>query len=143
MTDSIKPPVWFWVVAILALIWNLMGVFAYLGQAFMTPEAMEALPENQRQLIDQTPAWATAAFAIAVWGGLLASILLLIRKKLAYIVFIISFAGIVIQMVHSLFIANSIEVYGPGGLIMPTLVILFAVVLILIANKGKKVGWLK
>ena len=29
-----KTPWWFWVVAILALLWNLMGVMAYLGGAF-------------------------------------------------------------------------------------------------------------
>lgn len=143
MSNSSKPPVWFWVASVLALLWNLMGVGAYLAQAFMTPEALQALPEDQQQLIASTPVWATAAFAIAVWGGLLGSLMLLLRKKLAYTVLIISFVGVLIQMFHSFFISNSIEVYGPGGLVMPIMILLFGIFLIVLAKRATVNGWLK
>ena len=67
-----------------------MGVMAYISQVSMTPEAIQALPQEQRALYESVPSWATAAFAIAVWGGTLACILLLLRTKLATIVFILS-----------------------------------------------------
>lgn len=141
-TSSPAKPKWFLGIAIFALIWNLLGVFAYIGQMMMTPEMLDAIPAAERELMENTPAWATAAFAFAVWGGALASTLLLMKKKVAFYVFILSFLGILIQMYHSIFIANSIEVYGPGGLVMPIMVLLIGVGLIWYSDKLTKSGWL-
>lgn len=138
-----KPATWFWIVSIIALIWNLLGAMAYIMQVTMSPEALAALPPEQRELMETTPAWATGAFAIAVWGGTLASVLLLLRKKLATTVFIISFAGVVVQMFHSFFMSKSIEVYGPGGLIMPIMIIIICIYLIWMSRKATAAGWLK
>lgn len=138
-----KPATWFWVVSAIALVWNAMGVIAYIAQVTMSAEALQALPENERALYESAPAWATAAFAIAVWGGVLGSILLLIRKKWATAVLIISFVGIIVQMIHSFFMTNSIEVYGPGGMVMPVMVLIFGAFLIWFSRKATANGWLK
>lgn len=138
-----KPATWFWVVSAIALVWNAMGVIAYIAQVTMSAEALQALPENERALYESAPAWATAAFAIAVWGGALGSILLLIRKKWATAVLIISFVGIIVQMIHSFFIANSIEVYGLGGLVMPLMILIAGAYLIWFSRKSTAKGWLK
>ena len=142
-TSSNKPASWFWIVSALALLWNLMGVMAYIAQVTMSPEAIQALPENERTLMESVPAWATAAFAIAVWGGTLGSILLLLRRKLATIVLILSFIGIIVQMIHAFGISNSIEVYGPGGMIMPTMVLIIGAGLIALSRKAAARGWMK
>lgn len=135
MTNTNKPATSFWVIGVIALIWNLMGVAAYLGQAFMTDEMKAALPENQQALYENVPTWATAAFAIAVWGGLLACILLLMKKKLSKTVFIVSLIGILVQMVYNLFISGAMEVYGPGGMIMPLMVVIIGVFLVWYSKK--------
>ncbi len=142
MTTLIKPPTWFWIASGLALVWNLMGVLAYLTQVTMSPEAFQQLPEAERTLMESAPEWATGAFAVAVWGGALGCLLLLLKKKLATSVFIISFIGILVQMYHSFFIANSIEVYGPGGMIMPIMVILIGALLIMFSRKATANGWI-
>jgi hypothetical protein len=142
-TTSNKPKTWFWVVSALALVWNLMGVMAYITQVTMTPEAMQALPEDQQALYSSMPSWATGAFAIAVWGGALASILLLLRRKWATAVLILSMAAILVQMYHSFFVSNSFEVFGPGGLVMPIMIIVFAAGLIWFSRKATAEGWLK
>lgn len=65
-----KPPVWFWIVSVIALIWNALGVFAYLGRAFATDEMIAQMPEDaQAEFLMEFPAWYTAAFAIAVFVG--------------------------------------------------------------------------
>jgi len=142
MTMKIKPPVWFWVVTVLALIWNLMGVGAYLGQAYTTPEALETLPEMERNLINGTPAWVTAAFAVAVWGGALGCLLLLLRKTAAHFVLVLSLMGIVVQMSWVFFMSNSMEVYGPGNSIMPIMVIVVGILLILLSRKATANAWI-
>ena len=77
-----KPSNLFWVISSIALVWNLMGVFNYLDQAFMTDKILETLPKEQQILYQDVPAWVTAAFAIAVFSGTLGSLLLLLKKKL-------------------------------------------------------------
>jgi hypothetical protein len=142
MSSTNKPATWFWIVSAIALVWNLMGVMAYIAQVTMSAETLQAMPENERALYESAPTWATAAFAIAVWGGVLGSILLLIRKKWATAVLIVSFIGIVVQMIHSFFISNSFEVYGPGGLAMPIMVLVFGAGLIWFSRKADANGWL-
>lgn len=138
-----KPATWFWIVSAIALLWNLMGVVAYIAQVTMSAEALQALPDNERALYESVPAWATAAFAIAVWGGALGSILLLIRRKWATAVLIISFSGIVVQMIHSFFMSNSIEVFGPGGMVMPVMILIIGAYLIWFSRQATANSWLK
>ncbi|MGB5668206.1 MAG: hypothetical protein WBM53_15325 [Maribacter sp.] len=145
MTNNgkVKPPVWFWVVSVVALLWNLMGAMAYIGQAYMTDEVKAALPADQQALLENIPAWATAAFAIAVWGGVLGCIALLLRKKWARPVLVISLLGILVQMSYSFFMSNALEVYGTAqGMVMPLLIIVIGVVLVLFAKSSQNKGWI-
>ena len=135
-----KPTTSFWVIGIVALIWNLMGVFAYLQQAYMTAEDLAALPIEEQALYENVPAWVTAAFALAVFGGALGCVLLLLRKKLATFVFIISFVSILAQMTYNLFMSKAMEVYGPGGMIMPVMVIVIGAYLIWYSKKMEAQG---
>ena len=68
-TRTQSSPMWYRIVAVLALVWNLMGISAYLMQVTMNEADLAALPEAQRLLYETTPAWATAAFATAVFAG--------------------------------------------------------------------------
>lgn len=81
----------FWVVGIIFLLWNLMGCGMYLIDK-MTSDAKytELYGEAMAATRDIYPAWATGAYAIAVWGGLLAAICLLLRKKIALPLFVLS-----------------------------------------------------
>ncbi|WP_276392040.1 hypothetical protein [Eudoraea chungangensis] len=139
-----KPPMWFWIVNILALLWNLMGVLAYLGQAYMTEESKADLTAEQLGLMESTPAWVTAVFAIAVWGGLLGCIALILRKRWAKPVLLLSFVAIVIQMGHSFFMTNASEVYGTvQGVVVPLFVILIGGALVQYSRFSIKKAWLR
>ena len=135
MTNSTKPSSSFWVISIIALLWNLMGVVAYLGQAFLTDDMKAMIPEDQLAIIENTPAWATAAFALAVWFGLLGAILLLTKKKIAKTVFLISLIGILVQLVYNFTMTNALEVYGTSGLIQPILTVGIGVFLVWYSKK--------
>jgi hypothetical protein len=142
-TTAPKPPAAFWIVSVLALLWNLMGVLQFCGMMLMTPEMLAALPPEHQQLYADVPLWANIAFGVAVFGSTLGCILMLMRKSLAVSVFNIAFAGILVQMVYNLAISKSIEVYGPGGMIMPVLIILIGGFLIWYARKSRTMGWLR
>ncbi|MBR9854992.1 MAG: hypothetical protein GYB37_10525 [Algicola sp.] len=142
MTTSVKPPTWFWVVSVIALLWNLMGVFNYLNQAFNQQAILETLNQAQREAFEGIPAWATAAFAIAVFSGTLACIALLLRKKWARPLFIISLIAALAQFIHWLFISNAVEAFGPSTYAMPVIVIVIGIYLISFSKKGIVKGWL-
>lgn len=141
MKNVIKPPTWFIVVSVIALIWNILGDLAYLGQALITAEALEAMPKEQAELLTNTPAWATAAFAFGVWGGTLGALLLLLRSAFSYYLFWLSFLGIVVQTLYNFILSNAYEVYGPGGLAMPIIVFVIGILLIMLAKRAKREGW--
>lgn len=142
MTDSNKPTTLFWIIGVAALVWNGLGVMQYLGMAYMTDEVKAALPEAERTLYDNIPSWVTAAFAIAVFGGLIGSAFLLMRKKLARPMFLISLIAIIVQMSYNLFMSRAAEVYGPGSVIMPIMVIVIGVFLLMYSKKTIAKGWL-
>jgi hypothetical protein len=77
MLDEIngKPPLSFWMVAGVALAWNLIGLFMYYSGVSATPEQLKTVysPE-QFAAIEATPVWVTSAFAIATTVGVIASI---------------------------------------------------------------------
>jgi len=138
---AIVIPSWFKVVAIIALIWNLLGVLAFVGQMMITPEMLAELPVAEQELYTSTPQWATAAFALAVFFGTLGSLLLLMKKAMSTPILIFSLVGVAVQLLHAFFLSKSLEVLGPTSLIMPVLVILIAVYLVWLSNKAKLNGW--
>ena len=147
MSDENQPPEiiaipsWFNVAAILALVWNLLGVMAFISHMMMTPEMIAELPLAEQDLYATVPVWATAAFAVAVFAGALGSFALLIKKSFCYSLFVASLIGVIVQMFHSYFISNSYEVYGPGGTIMPIMVLVIAFVLVRFSAQGSNNNW--
>jgi len=141
MTQSNKPTVGFWIISAIAFVWNLMGVLNYLEQAYMTEDVKALLPEGQRQYMETVPAWATAAFAIAVFTGILGCLALLFRKKIAKSFLFVSFLGVISQMSHG-FMSGIKDVYGPGGIAMPILIIGLAVFLVWYSRQVDEKRWL-
>ena len=64
------------------------------------PTRLTRFLNSNRPIIEGRPAWATSAFAIAVFGGSLGCILLLLKKPAAFYVFIASLLGVIVTMVH-------------------------------------------
>ena len=65
MTTSHKPNVLFWVIGIIGLIWNAMGVFQFFAENFMKETLYEGYTEEQIALMDNMPAWISVIFAIS------------------------------------------------------------------------------
>ncbi len=130
MTNSTtKPSTIFWVISIIALFWNIMGVVAYLGQAYMTEEALLVLPKAEQAYYTNIPAWITAAFAIAVFTGFLGSLALVLKKKWAKLMFIVSLIAVVIQVIYNLFIQEFLELTGTS-VILPVITVVIAAFLV-------------
>lgn len=140
MESTIKPTPAFWVISVLALLWNLMGVNQYLQQAYNTETFQAMYTPAQLETINNTPPWATAAFAIAVFGGFLGCVLLLLRKKQAKLLFQLSLLGIVVQMIYNFFIAKIIDDYGTSAIIMPLLILIIGFYMVTFSSQADRKG---
>lgn len=136
-----KPALWFWLVGIASLVWNLIGVTAYLKQTFITDEQLAILTHKQQALF-QVPIWASVAFAVAVFAGTLGAISLLFKKKTALIFFIISLIGIIVQMNFSFFESKVRELYGPIAMAIPVFIILIGIYQVTFANRCIFRNWI-
>lgn len=129
----------FWAIGVIALIWNLMGATNFLMQ--MNPDMLALYRESERAIIEGRPVWATAGFALAVFGGALGSVLLLLRKSAAFYAFVASLLGVIVAMIH----ATSADIaFGLGeilGIILMPLVM--AAFLIWYSKRVESKGWIR
>lgn len=139
-----RPPGWFWLVSLLLLLWNGIGVFAYLSSVMATPEQLaNGYSEAELAVMASTPFWATAAFAIAVFAGLTASVGLLAKRAWARGLFIASLVAALIQQIWIVLFSDWLGIAGMQGLVMPLLVDIVAIFAIWFAARGIKRGWLR
>jgi len=138
MNDKIVSGVhWsFWVIGVVGLIFNLMGCINFFSQ--MNAEMVASMPEAYRAIVETRPAWATGAFAIAVFGGVLGGLLLLLRKSAAYYVFIASLIGAVAAQIPFLGMADFPVEALTGGLMQ----LVVGAFLIWYSKWAERKGWI-
>lgn len=137
-----KAPTWFKVVAVVALLWNLLGCFAFFSDLRLSPEDLAKLPEAQQALYAARPGWAVAATAVAVFGGVLGSIGLLLGKRWALSAFILSLLGILVQDFGLFVLAKGASLAGPVAVVMQGIVLAVGIGLVLLSRKAMARGWL-
>lgn len=140
--QKLSVPAWFWVIAAVSLTWNILGCVIFSSEVFAQEAMIESMTSEQKEWVRSTPRWIYVVFAISVSTGVAGSICLLMRKKLSVPLFTISFAAVLIQMVYTMLIAGGLQVMGPSGAVMPTVVITLSIVWLLFSLLSKGKGWL-
>ncbi len=102
-----KPPVLFWIVAIVSLLWNGFGGYDYTMTQMRDPGYFATMSQKMGMSVaemnaffDTFPVWASALWAVGVWGSVLGSILLLARSRHAVTAFIVSLIGAVLSFAY-------------------------------------------
>ena len=137
---SVQTPKHLWVIGIVTLLWNAMGAFDYLMTQTQHESYMGQLTPEQIEFFHGLPSWVVAFWAIAVWGGVLGSILLLLRRSLAVSVFMVSFASMLITAIQNYVLSNALEVSGVFGLIFSVVIFLVALGLVLYSRAMRERG---
>jgi len=135
-------PRWFQAVAIVALVWNLLGCAAFVFDLMLTPEALAAMPAEQQALYAARPGWAVAATGVAVLGGVVGCVGLLRRRKWVLPVFVLSLAGIVAQDIALFVLVDGAKLAGPVAVAMQAVVLAVGIALVLLSRRGIARGWL-
>lgn len=115
MTDAVARTPWhLWLVGMIAVLFNAVGVIDfvmsraqgadYMASAGMTPDQIAHYQEM--------PIWMTIVWAVGVFGAFLASFLLLLRRKLALPVFVLSLAAFLINLLYTYVLTDGGSLMG-------------------------------
>ena len=141
--NAMQRPMSFWVVAVLALLWNLVGLLSFYTHFTAGPDAIATWPEAQQQIVAATPGWIFVPFAIATIGGVLGAFGLLLGKRWAEPVLLLSLLGILVQFGSVYAITPTWALTGIGGAVLPLCIALFGFFLWWYARKAAARGWLR
>jgi hypothetical protein len=109
-----RTPWHFWVVGVVALLFNAIGVFDFVMSFTQGASYMASAGMNPAQIDHYLgmPIWMKFVWAIGVWGAFLASVLLLLRKKLALPIFVVSLAAFLLSLVYTYVLTNGAAIMG-------------------------------
>lgn len=133
-------PKWYKPAAVVAVLWNLMGVSAYLIDVTTSPQAVATMTDAQRAMYESRPAWFVAAYACAVWFGVGGSIGLLLRKRWAKLLLVVSLLGVIAQDV-ALFSRPEV-LADMTVVVLQAMVLVIAVLLLVMARKAESEEWI-
>lgn len=136
-------PKWYLPVSIAALLWNLIGIAAYLNDAMLTPADIAKMSAELQALYATRPAWAAGATAVAVFAGAAGCVGLILRRRWATPLLVLSLVAVVLQDLYLFVLSNAAAVVGPVVYVMQGLVLLIAIGLVLLARKAAAQGWLR
>ena len=135
-------PKWFTPVAVLALLWNLLGCFMIWMDATLTPDAVAALPADQQAIHAARETWMVIGSIVAVAAGALGSLGLVLKRRWATPLLILSVLGLVVQDLGFALISRTLPI-PMAGWIMQGLVLVIAILLVVMARKAAAAGWLR
>lgn len=144
MNDEIERqstvPNWFWVAAAGALLWEAFGCFMYVSQVTTDPAT---LPIDQRAIWEATPGWIVGAYAVAVWVGLIGALLLLMRRKLAEPLLLVSLIAVAVQFGGVLLVPEIRSVTPSDAYTFPIVIGIVCYSIYMLARLARRRGWLR
>ena len=141
-SSGVKTPWHLWVVGVVGLLWNAFGCIDYTMTALQGEVWLRQMGMTDAQITSYQamPAWMTAVWAIGVWGAMLGTVLLLLRKKLAYPVFVVSLIAYVASLVYAYALSDQAEVMPEGTWIMQAVILVGCLFFVwysrMMANRG-------
>ena len=97
-----KTPWHLWVVGVLSLLWNGFGAYDFImsttkGEGYWRASGMT---QPMIDYYDAMPTWMYGPWILGVWGAVLGSVLLLVRRRLAVPAFALSLLGAVASLIY-------------------------------------------
>ena len=143
MDDRFNPrPVasWFVIAAAASLLFMGLGCISYLMHVLANPATM---PLDQRAAYEAEPAWVTGAYAVAVWVGLLGALLLLLRRKQAEWLLLVSVVAVLVWLAGLVLVSPLRDSMSANDLIVALVVAALTWTIFWFARHSRQRGWLR
>ena len=134
-----QPPAWFRPAAIAVIAWEILGCAMYLMQVRVDPAA---LPADQRAVWDATPPWMIGAYALAVWVGLAGAVALLLRRRVADPLLLVSLIAVTAQFSGLLWVPELRGLMTSDMLLLPFVIVFVCFVIWSFARRARRRHWL-
>ena len=139
----VRPPTWFRVVSVIAVVWMLFGVLAWVMDLLMDESALAQMSEAQRRVYLSRPQWLFVVYAVAVFSGLIGAVGLLLRRGWAVPALGTSLVAVVIQFAGTFLLMDVIaELGAAAALPFPLVIFLIGLGLLMLARHARRQGWL-
>jgi hypothetical protein len=101
--SAAKPAWWFWLVCAVGVVWNGFGAFdfamsALRGDAYYRASGMT---EAMITFFHSYPAWMWIVWFVGTWGALAGTVLMILRSRWAFPVYVASFAAFLLSLVYA------------------------------------------
>ena len=138
-----RPPGWFIAVAVILVLWGLLGCYAFYMHVTLGAAMDPAATDWDRSYYAALPGWFTPVYAAAVGGGLLGAIALLFRSKLALPLFVISLVAVIVQFGYVFFGTDILAHKGAAATVpFPLFIAAVAAFQIWLAQLARRRGWI-
>lgn len=140
-----KTPWHLWVVGIVSLLWNAMGAMDFI-MTHMKPDVwLKAFTPAQVEYLQNFPLWSVVAWGVGTLGSFLGSVLLLLRKGLAFHLFAASLVGALFTSLYSFGLSDGLKIMegGAGMIAFNAIIIAITVLLTVYAKNMRKNGVLR
>ena len=131
---------WYMPAAIASLLFMALGCASYVWHVTLDPAG---LPVDQRAIYDAVPTWMTAAFAIAVWAGLAGALMLVMKRKLAQPLLLVSLIAVVVQFAGYFVDPELRQIMTPDAYVLPVVIMLLTWTIFWFARHSAQRGWLR
>ena len=132
-------PVWYRLVALAGLLFEIAGVYAFILQMTVDPRS---LPIDQRALAETLPTLTLVAYGMAVTSGLAGAVALLARWPWASAALLLSLIAMAVQFASTLLGTTARGTTPSADLLGPILILLCAYGLWQFAKIARRRGWL-
>ncbi|WP_407352839.1 hypothetical protein [Luteimonas sp. R10] len=129
-------------IAALAVAWNLLGVVLFVVRIAMTPKLAEQVG-GAAAAAAEMPAWVDLAFGAAVVTGLSGAIALLLRRRWAVPMLLVSLGAAAVQAAAAPAVLAARGALHASALALPMAVLLASLALWLYARRVRARGWLR
>lgn len=139
-----RTPVHLWIVGVVSLLWNAMGGFDFLMTQTRNEMYMSQYTADQLSFFYGFPAWVVIVWGVAALGGVLGSVLLLLRSRFATLIFLISLIAMVASAIHNYGFSDGMKFAGdPFSLIFTAVIFLISLGLYIYSRAMQKRGVLR
>ena len=140
-----KPPVSFWIISVISLLWNSIGALDYTMTQTRNADYMAEFTPDQLEYFTSFPPVMEAAWAFGVWGAVLGSVLLLLRSKFAVWSFALSLLGLLVSTYWQFFggALSAYDVLGSLSIVMTAVIWVIAIALFFYARRMHAKGVLR
>lgn len=132
-------PAWYWAVAVAALLFEAAGAYLFTNSLTLDPNT---LPLDQRAIFDATPQWMTITWGVAIGTGLLGAIGLLMRRRFAQPLLLLSLIAVGVQFSGIFLVQQLRELTPEDHLIVPVVILILAYAIWQTSMLAQRRDWL-